>query len=155
MKGTLGRLTLSLLLAATPSLLFAYPLKVRPAGGEGQTVIMCPDCSQPIACARVGDYTVAFSGDIDTPKLGGNARFVVRLTDRDGKAVTNTKVAVVFSMPGHEHPPQTLSLSGSKAGRYSTASSYKIVRMEGPWRAEVKITTPKGDVVTQAFTFNR
>jgi hypothetical protein len=155
MKRTLGRLTLSLLLVATPSLLFAYPLKVRPARGEGQTVVMCPDCNQPIACARAGDYTIALSGDVDPPNLGGNARFMVRLTDREGKAVTNAKVALVLSMPGHEHPPRTLAMKAEKGGRYAAATSFKTVRMEGPWRAEVRVTTPRGDTVVQPFTFTR
>lgn len=156
MKGYLYRLTLcGLLAAATAAAALAYPVKVKTAGGESQTVIMCPDCSQPIACAKAGDYTVAFAADIDTPKGGGNVRFDVRLTDRAGAPVTNTKVAVVLSMTGHDHKPRTLPLRGGVGGRYRANTSFRAIDMAGPWNADVQITTPKGDVVTQRFTFNR
>jgi hypothetical protein len=156
MKATLGYRTLAVLtLAAVPALALAHPLKVRPAAGESQTVIMCPDCSQPIACARVGDYTVSFAAAVDHPKTGSSAQFNVRLADRDANPVSNLKVAVVLSMPGHEHQPTTVPMKAEKDGRYTATTSFKAVGMEGPWRAEVKITTAKGDVVTQPFTFNR
>jgi hypothetical protein len=156
MNCILCRLILSaLLLATTSTLALAYPVKVKTAGGESQTVIMCPDCSQPIACAKAGDHTVAFAADIDTPKGGGNVRFNVRLTDRAGAPVTNAKVAVVLSMTGHEHKPRTVPMRGGAGGRYSASTSFRAVDMAGPWNADVRITTAKGDVVTQRFTFNR
>jgi hypothetical protein len=156
MKRIFHRLTLSaLLVAATSTLALAYPVKVKTAGGESQTVIMCPDCSQPLACAKAGDHTVAFAADIDTPKGGGNVRFNVRLTGPTGAPVTNARVAVVLSMTGHDHKPRTVTLQGGSGGRYSASTSFRDIDMAGPWNADVQITTAKGDVVTQRFTFNR
>jgi hypothetical protein len=156
MKRVFDRLAVPvLLLAATPALVLAYPAKVKTAGGQSQTVIMCPDCSAPIACARVGEYTIAFSADLDTPKTGGNVGFHVRLTDAKGAPVTNARVAVALSMPGHEHQPRTLPLKRGSGGLYSARTTFKSVEMPGPWEADVEVTTPKGDKVIQAFTFNR
>jgi hypothetical protein len=155
MKSVLSRMTLLALLATTPVFAMAFPVKVHPAGGEGQTVVMCPDCNQPIACAKAGDYNIAFSADIDHPKNGGVVRFHVRLTDLQGLPVTNTRVALVLSMVGHEHQPRTLQLKGGRNGLYTATTSFRSIDMQGPWKADVQLKTPKGDVVTEAFTFNR
>jgi hypothetical protein len=144
-----------LLLASVPALVFAAPVKVRTEGSASQTVIMCPDCNQPIACAKAGDYNMAFAADIDSPKNGGNVRFGVRLTNQNGAPVTNAKVAVTLSMVGHEHKPRTLQMPGGRDGRYTAHTSFKSIDMQGPWKADVHVTTPKGDTVTQAFSFNR
>lgn len=152
MRIALQRFSLaSLLLATAGSLALAAPLRVRTAGGEAQTVIMCPDCDQPIACARAGDYTVAFSANLESTR-SGITQFLVRLTDRTGSPVSNLRVTIVLSMPGHGHRPRTVSTSGRRGGRYVAST---VTRMEGTWRADVRITSPKGDVVTQPFTFLR
>lgn len=156
MKTALYRIVLpALLVATTPAMVLALPVKVRTAGGESQMVTMCPDCNQPIACARAGDYTVAFAADVLPPKYGSGMRFQVRLTDRQGLPVTKARVALVLSMPGHEHQPKTVPLKLERDGRYRGETTYRAAGMEGVWKADVKITTPKGDVVTQAFTFSR
>jgi hypothetical protein len=155
MKSRTIGLLVTLLVAALPLAAIAHPVKVYTKGGESQTVTMCPDCSQPIACAKAGDYTIAFAADIGTPKGGGNVRFEVRLTDRTGAPVTNTKVAVTLSMVGHEHKPKTLRMGHTGRGRYVVNTSFRTIDMPGPWTADVQVTTPKGDIVTQAFTFNR
>jgi hypothetical protein len=144
-----------LLLASTSALSLAYPVKVRTEGGQSQTVTMCPDCSQPIACAKAGDYTVALAVDIDSPKNGGNVRLQSGLTNQGGAPVTNAKVAVVLSMTGHDHKPRKLQMHHTHGGQYLATTTFRSVDMAGPWNADVQITTPKGDVVTQRFTFNR
>jgi hypothetical protein len=142
----------SLLLVTTPALALASPLILKAAGGESQTVIMCPDCSRPIACAKVGDYTVAASAEMPHKNMP-IVHFYIGLTDRDGKAVTNAKVAVVLSMPGHQHPARTFQAKGGKHGQYEAVAELEL-HMVGAWKADVQITTPKGDVVTQPFTFS-
>ena len=151
MHTTLYRLTLAaLLLVTTPTLALASWLRVRPAGGESQTVTMCPDCGRPIACAKAGDYTVAVSADMPS-KNSGIVRYFIRLTDAAGKPVTGTKVAVVLSMPEHKHQ-RIARATGGRRGEY-TAETVLEPHMIGEWKASVQITSPKGDVVTQAFNF--
>jgi hypothetical protein len=116
---------------------------------------MCPDCSQPLTCAKVGDYTISLATDIAHPKTGGSVSFRVGLTGPQGHPVTNARVSLVLSMPGHEHPPVTVSLRGGPRGRYAGTAPFRATRMEGPWKVDVQVRTPKGDVVTQTFTFNR
>jgi hypothetical protein len=153
---TLYRFALPLvIIAVTPALVSAYPVKVHTAGGESQTVIMCPDCNQPIACAKAGDYTVAFTADIDTPRNGGNVRFHVRLTDQNGAPVTNAKPTLTLSMVGHEHKPRTLHLTGDTTGRYTATTTFRTIDMQGPWKSDVQFKSPKGDTVSQSFIFNR
>lgn len=129
----------------------AGPLKVRPLGGDSQIVLMCPDCSQPIACARAGDYTIGFSAETISPK-SGIARLIVRLNDAAGKAVNNAKVAVHLTMPEHNHRvKKPIQLKRERNGKYTGITSRLL--MTGAWEAEVAVTTPKGDVVKQKFGF--
>lgn len=145
----------ALVVGTAPALALASPLKVYTAGSASQTVFMCPDCDQPIACTRAGDYNIAFSADIDRPRNGGSVRFHVRLTDRAGAPVTNVGAALVLSMVGHGRPPRVLALKSGHGGRYSAVTTFRAVDTQGPWKADVHFRTPRGDVVKQAFTFNR
>jgi hypothetical protein len=49
----------------------------------------------------------------------------------------------------------TVSLRGGPKGRYAGTAPFRSTRMEGPWKVDVQVKSPKGDVVTQTFTFNR
>ena len=64
----------ALLLVTTPALALAVPVMVGTSGGGPQSVIMCPHCGQPIACAQAGDYSISFSADSINPKTGATYR---------------------------------------------------------------------------------
>jgi hypothetical protein len=155
MTGSFRRWILpALLLATTPALALAVPVVVSTRGGGGpQTVIMCPHCGGPIACAQAGDYNINFSADAIQPKTGVT-RLYVGLTDRNGKPVTDAEVTLVLTMPAHHHAPVTVPASGGKQGQY-VATTRLSPHMSGDWVAEVQVTTPKGDKVTRAFNLEK
>jgi hypothetical protein len=153
MKTVLYRLALpALLLATTPVIALASPLKVSPVGGDSHMMIMCPHCHQPIAGAKAGDYTIAFSADVRQIKTG-SLQFYIDVTDQTGKPVTDAKVAIVLSMPAHEHA-RTVQTSGGRGGRYTVVTTVGTA-MSGQWKADVKVTPANGETVSQAFTFSR
>src|SRR5690242_13907056 len=85
MNATFYRLALpALLLATTPALLLAAPLKVGPAAGDTHcNVVTCPHCGQSMAVAQTSDYTINFSADSIHPKTG-SARFSIGVTNPAG-----------------------------------------------------------------------
>jgi hypothetical protein len=148
------RLTLPALLLATASTLaLAGPLKVKPAGGEGQKVIVCPHCKQPIAITQAGDYTIAFSGEEIHPKSGA-ARFYIRVTDASGKPATGAKVALTLSMPAHHHGPVKVPVTAQGDGQYVAVTTLSP-HMRGQWKAAVQVGTPNGQPQTETFTFDQ
>jgi nitrogen fixation protein FixH len=122
---------------------------VRPVGGERQCTVTCPHCGAPIGGATARDTTIAFSADVLQIKTGV-IQFYVDVTDPTGKPLTNAKVAITLSMPGHEHV-RTVQVNGGKGGHYSAVT---FLNMVGQWMADVKATSPNGETVSQAFTFN-
>jgi hypothetical protein len=155
MTASIRRLVLPVLMMMTiPAVALAVPIIVAPAPSGGpQSVIMCPHCGGPIACAQAGDYNINFSADSIHPKTGAT-RLYVGLTDRAGKPVTDAKVTLVLTMPAHHHGPVTVPASGGKRGQY-VATTNLSPHMSGQWVADVQITTPKGDKVTQAFNLEK
>lgn len=154
MKTTLARWMLpALLLATAPVLAASRPLKVSAVGDGSAFVFMCPKCDAPIACAKVGDYTLAFSAGLRDPKLGV-ANLTVRVTDKSGAPVNGLKVVTTLSMRGHEHVllPMTATSFFGKGEYWATTGQ---LQMDGVWNAEVAVTTPKGDTVKQVFTFSK
>lgn len=143
----------ALLLATTPALALAVPVMVGTAGGGPQSVIMCPHCGQPIACAQAGDYSISFSANSINSKTGAT-RFNIGLADRAGHPVPGVKVALVLTMAAHHHGPVTVPVSAGRKGEYAAMTNLSP-HMRGQWTANVRVTTPKGDTVTQAFTFDQ
>ncbi len=139
-------------LLATAVAANAAPLRVRTIGTDSQIITMCPECNAPLACAQVGDYTVGFSADLMSPKFG-IATLGVRLTDRNGVPVTNARVTATLTMPKHGHSTKPITFKHAGRGKY-TASTPRL-RMEGTWEAEVSVKNPKGDTVSQKFSFVR
>jgi hypothetical protein len=143
-----------LLLAGSTALGLAAPLKVQPVDGDAQTVVMCPHCDAPIACAKAGDLAVAFTADLLDPAALQRVRLSARVSDpATGAPVGVAKVVLALSMSkqGHWHeitPPLTLDRQSS--GVYSIETGRL---MKGAWRVEVRATTVKGDTVTQKFAF--
>jgi hypothetical protein len=153
MKTFVCRLVLpALLLAATPGLTLASPLKVGTVGGESQMALMCPHCNTPIVGATTGDYTIGFSADLQSVKTG-LAQVIVSVTDKSGAPVKDAKVVVTLSMPEHGHALKPLTAKSRGNGTYSTSAT--LVQMNTPWNAEVAVTTAKGETVKQVFTFHR
>lgn len=152
MRSALCRWALpTLLLAATPVLVLASPLKVSTADSEAQMMLRCPHCNMPLAGAKTGDYTLGFAADLENPKLG-NARLIVNVADKSGAPVNGAKVTVTLSMPEHGHGLRPLTAKGHGNGRYWVVTN---LAMGGTWNAEVAVTTPKGDTAKQVFTFGR
>jgi hypothetical protein len=145
---------LSAMLMTTSTLARAAPLKVEPVGGETQRVIMCPKCEAPIACAKAGDYTLAFTADLQDPALLRFVRLAVRVTDSKGKPVNDAKVKVALWMADHPHevsPPMAVDSQGN--GLYAVSTGR--LAMGGIWYAEVRLSTPRGDTVTRQFRFHQ
>jgi hypothetical protein len=141
----------ALLLAMTPALALASPLTVGRTS-TSQTVIMCPHCGTRIACAKAGDYTIAFAADLDDPQMG-LTQLIVSVTDKSGAPVKDARVSVTLSMPEHGHGLKPMTAIAHRNGQYYR-STFQL-RMAGVWNAEVAVTTARGDTVKQAFTFRR
>src|SRR5262249_36561158 len=148
------RLFLSALLLATlPAMAIARPIEVKPAGGEGQQVVMCPKCGTPIACAKAGDYSLAFTVDRQNPEPLNWVRLTVRGTDKMGTPFDNARVSFAAWMTGHLHE-LALPLEAQSRGKglYTTSTTGRLA-MRGTWFVEVRMNTPSGDTVKQLFTF--
>lgn len=130
---------------------YAGPLKVRTNGTKSQSVTMCPDCKEKISCAKVGDYTIGFSADLDNVKTGA-AKVAVHVRDKADKPVDDAKVVAVVNMPKHGHQPKTLTLKNAGHGMYSTTAQ---LQMPGAWQADVEVTPASGDTVKQSFSFSK
>lgn len=130
----------------------ASPLKVQTPGTKSQTVLMCEDCKSKVACARVGDYTIGLTVDLENPKLG-TGRLAVHVQDRQKKPVTDARVTVALAMPDHKHGGKPVSLTHDRHGMYS--ASTQNLRMPGRYVAEVAVTLASGDTVKQKFGFTR
>lgn len=128
----------------------ARPVKVKAGGTETQMILMCPTCNGPIACTQVGDYTFAFSVDLDDTKRGV-AKLKARVARATGESVRNGKVTISLLMPNHGHGFQPLKTKSLGNGNYTATASQ--VSMPGPWSAEVALTAGNGDTLKQAFTF--
>jgi hypothetical protein len=87
---------------------------------------------------KAGDYNVLVKIDRNPPVAGKN-NMEIAITDAAGKAVTDAKVAVEYSMA---------PMPGMPAANYKTdaglaGQSYKAViepSMAGPWNMAVKVT---------------
>jgi len=130
---------------------FASPLKVRTFGTKSQQVIMCPDCSAKLACAKVGDYSIGFSADLESPKSGA-AAVAVHVLDKGKKGVDDAAVVVTLTMPNHKHGKAPFTLKSAGHGRYAAAT--KLV-MPGAYQADVAVTLAGGDTVKQSFSFTK
>jgi hypothetical protein len=129
----------------------AAPLKTRTLGTKSQQVVMCPDCSEKIACAKAGDYTIGFDADLDSPKTGA-AKVAVHVKDAAGNPVENAVVTVNLAMPDHQHGKAPLKLKSVGHGRYQAATQ---LVMPGGWKATVEVKPATGDTVKQTFSFIR
>ena len=87
---------------------------------------------------KVGDYTLDIKIDKNPPVVGDN---IMELTikDTDGKAVTDAKVAVTYTMP----PMSGMAPANYKTDAVLKGGSYQATlkfSMSGSWNVEAKIT---------------
>ena len=130
----------------------AGPLRVRTRGGKSQQVIMCPDCKDKLTCAAAGDYLVGLDVNLDSPKTGA-AVVAVHVMNKDKTPVTDAKVKLALSMPGHGHRRrEALGLRHTGHGRYEAATT---IVMQGAYQADAAVTLAGGDTVKQSFSFSR
>jgi hypothetical protein len=130
---------------------YASPLKVRTNGTKSQNVTMCPDCKEKISCAKVGDYTIGFSADLDNVKTG-TSKVAVHVRDNADKPEDDAKVEAVNSKPKHGHQPKAHTLKNAGHGMYSTTTQ---LQMPGAWQADVEVIPAGGDTVKQSFSFSK
>jgi hypothetical protein len=128
------------------------PLKVRTHGTKSQNVVMCAECKAEVQCARVGDYIIGLTADLENPKLG-SGRLTAHVQDSDNRPVTDASVRVTLSMPDHRHRSKTVALKHWGHGQYVTTAPR--LRMSGRYDAEVAVTLAGGDTVKQVFSFTR
>lgn len=98
---------------------------------------------------KAGDYNVVIKIDKNPPVAGDN-NVEIAVADASGKAVTDAKVVVSYSMPAMAGMPAMSYKSDAqlKADVYKTKIIYS---MAGPWSNEVKITRG-GKTQTAKFT---
>ena len=87
---------------------------------------------------KAGDYTVDVTMDKNPPVAGENT-IDVRIKDKAGKAVTDARVTVEYSMPGMPGMPAV----NYKSGAELKGETYRAVispSMAGSWNVAVKVT---------------
>ena len=102
-------------------------------------LVLLSGCSKGYEMRKTaGEYTVAVKLDKSSPAMGNNP-MTIAIADQTGKAVTDAKVTVDYSMP---------AMPGMPAMNYSTDASPKGTEyaatvnfsMAGAWNIAVKIT---------------
>jgi hypothetical protein len=87
---------------------------------------------------KSGDYTLDIRIDKNPPVVGDNL-MELTIKDADGKAVTDAKVAVNYTMP----PMPGMAPANYKTDAVLKGDSYQAAlkfSMSGSWNVEVKIT---------------
>lgn len=98
---------------------------------------------------KAGDYNVTIRIDKNPPVAGDN-NVEIAITDGAGKAVSDAKVVVNYSMPAMAGMPAMSYKAEAqpKGSAYKTKVNYS---MAGPWNNEVRITQG-GKTQTTKFT---
>lgn len=87
---------------------------------------------------KAGDFNVVIKIDKNPPVAGKN-NVEIAITDASGKAVTDAKVVLNYSMPAMAGmPAMSYKADGQLKGTvYRTSTNYS---MSGSWNNEIKIT---------------
>jgi len=87
---------------------------------------------------KAGDYTLDIKIDKNPPVVGDNL-MELTIKDTDGKAVTDAKVAVTYTMPPMSGmaPMKYKADAVAKDGGYQATLKFS---MSGSWNVEAKIT---------------
>jgi len=100
---------------------------------------------------KAGDLNVVIRIDKNPPVAGTN-NVEVGITDASGKAITDAKVVLAYSMPAMTGmPPMNYKVDAVPAGNvYKARVNYS---MSGSWNNEVRITHG-GKTVSARFTID-
>jgi hypothetical protein len=95
-------------------------------------------CAANTTTKKAGEYTVEVTIDKNPPVAGKNNVDIV-VKDETGKAVTDAKVMVEYSMPAMPGmPPMNYKANAAlKSDRYKTVIE---LSMAGPWNLAVKVS---------------
>lgn len=101
---------------------------------------------------KAGDLNVSIKIDRNPPVTSSN-NFTIRITDAAGKAVTDAKVLLSYSMPPMPGmPPGSFKVEPAISGEvYKAKVSYS---MAGSWNHDLKITHGGKTVVSTKFTID-
>jgi hypothetical protein len=100
---------------------------------------------------KIGDYTIVLKID-KNPPVTGNNNMEIALRDSAGKAFTDAKVAVSYSMP----PMPGMPAASYKVNPQPKGSVYTGIlnfSMAGSWNLEVKVTKD-GKTLSSKFTLD-
>ncbi len=86
---------------------------------------------------KAGDYTVDVTMDRNPPVMGKNTMDVV-VKDKTGKAVTDARVTVEYSMPGMPGMP-AMNYKSDAALKGETYRAVISPSMAGSWNVAVKV----------------
>jgi hypothetical protein len=100
---------------------------------------------------KAGDYSVLIKIDKNPPVAGDN-NLEVSITDASGKAVTDAKVALNYSMPAMAGMP-AMSYKVDAAVKDSVYKAKVNYSMAGSWNNELRITKG-GKTVSTRFTID-
>ena len=100
---------------------------------------------------KAGDYSVLIKIDKNPPVAGKN-NIEIAITDASGKAVTDAKVLLAYSMPAMAGMP-ALSYKIDAEFKGSVYMAKVDYSMAGPWNNELKITRA-GKTVSVKFTID-
>lgn len=88
----------------------------------------------------------------DVEVSAGARRLVVRLADRDGRAVDGAKIVAVVGRPSTTREDMTLALAPESPGRYAGA----LPRLEaGAYVASLEVATGRGDAADIVYRARR
>ena len=100
---------------------------------------------------KAGDYNVLIKID-KNPPIAGENNMEIAVTDASGKAITDAKVALSYSMPAMAGMPAMSYKTNAdlKGTVYRTKVDYS---MSGSWNNEIRITQG-GKTVSARFTID-
>lgn len=116
------------------------------APSSSQSSVNTVQMSSSTATQKVGNLNVAIALNPYPPVGFQKTNFDVTLTDAEGQAITDAKIALDLTMPSMWMPPNKLSPQHASNGKYSATGNFT---MRGWWRIEVIIT--RGSEKQSAF----
>lgn len=100
-----------------------------------------------------GAVTITFVDADPAPPAKGNNTWTVKITDADGKPVSDAAIATTAYMPDHGHT----SPITPKATPLADAGTYEVTPvnlfMPGIWEVTLKVTPSGGEAKDVLFTF--
>jgi Cu(I)/Ag(I) efflux system membrane fusion protein len=109
-----------------------------------------PAPAKPVSETRkVGGYVLTLSTEPATPKAG-ETMLRLKLTDPEGKPVTNANVLFVCTMPMPGMTDSKVTAIHTKDGVYEGKA---MLGMAGTWEVRISVTAPGRPSITEKFQF--